>query len=102
MSEFSRLVESNFELGQLVCTRGVADKMKEDVQFRKFVGESFNKYTKCDWGDTCSKDAKMNDEAVIYIDRILAVYISKKINVTIWIITEQDRSITTILFPSEY
>lgn len=83
---------SKFELGQLVCTRGVADKMKEDDRFREFVGKSFNKYIKCDWGDTCPEDAKMNDEAVINIDRILAVYISKKIGVTIWIITEWDRS----------
>ena len=53
-------------------------------------------------GNTCPDDTKMNDEAVKNgDDRILAVYEDKKYG-KIWIITEWDRSVTTILFPSEY
>ena len=52
-------------------------------------------------GITCEEDAEMNTEAVNNgDDRILAVYKTCKGN--IWIITEWDRSVTTILFPSEY
>lgn len=58
------------------------------------------KYVNCDWGDTCEKDAKSNDYAVNHGERILAVY--KMGARTIWIITEWDRSATTILFPEEY
>lgn len=93
---------NNFELGQVVCTRGVADRMDSDKEFWKFVNASFTRYAKADWGDTCEEDAIMNNEAVKDSDRILAVYIHKPSDTTIWIITEWDRSVTTILFPSEY
>lgn len=53
-------------------------------------------------GDTCNVDAKMNNDAIRNGDRILAVYTQKNTDVTIWIITEWDRSVTTILFPNEY
>ena len=60
-----------------------------------------------DWGDICEEDKKLNDEAVKYEgdiekqQRTLSAY-----NLTatekIWIITEWDRSSTTILLPEEY
>ena len=93
---------NGFELGQVVCTRGVADRMDLDKEFCKFVNSSFVKYMKSDWGDTCEEDAILNNDAVKNGERILAVYIHKSSDTTIWIITEWDRSATTILFPSEY
>lgn len=90
-----------FELGRLVATRGVADMMEKNPQFSKDVTVAFVKYQKCDWGITCEEDAEMNNEAVKNgNDRILAVYQTSEGE--IWIITEWDRSCTTILFPSEY
>ena len=90
-----------FNLGQTVMTRGIADAMEQSVVFTKEVNEAFEKYANCDWGITCEEDAAMNTEAVeTGNDRILAVYETSKGN--IWIITEWDRSCTTILFPSEY
>lgn len=89
-----------FELGFLVMTRAVALR-RENKDFDKFVINSIARYVQCDWGDTCDVDKKTNDYAVKNNERILAVY---KYNdaTTIWIITECDRSVTTILFPSEY
>lgn len=58
------------------------------------------RYVVGDWGDTCEEDAKFNDISVDQGERILAVY--KRGDWTIWIITEWDRSCTTILFPEEY
>ena len=53
-------------------------------------------------GNLCPDDAKINDKAVKNgDDRILAMYEDEKYG-KIWIITEWDRSVTTILFPSEY
>ena len=89
-----------FELGQMVMTRGIANEMESET-FSKHVEEAIKKYANCDWGITCEEDAAMNAEAVnTGEDRIFAVYETCKGN--IWIITEWDRSYTTILFPSEY
>lgn len=92
---------AKFPLGQLLVTAGVDQKTKEDKGFYIFVSTSLGRYTQCDWGDTCKEDKKLNDNAVKSgDDRILAVY--KYYDITIWIITERDRSATTILFPEEY
>lgn len=92
-------MDAKFELGFLVMTREVALR-RENKDFDKFVNDSIARYAQCDWGDTCDEDKKTNDAAIKDNDRILAVY--KYENTTIWIITECDRSVTTILFPSEY
>ena len=90
-----------FEIGKLVATAGVDRRLKDDPGFSQFVAESLSRHTKCDWGDTCIEDAALNQEAIINDDRILSVY-KYSDGTKIWIITEADRSYTTILFPSEY
>lgn len=89
-----------FELGQVVMTQGIAEAMKQSEVFTHEVAVAGGKYKLCDWGITCKEDAEMNNVAVQAGERILAVYETCKGN--IWIITEWDRSVTTILFPSEY
>lgn len=90
-----------FELGKVVMTRSIAELISKDLVFSFEVTNAAEKYMNCDWGITCEEDAAMNDEAVKNgDDRVLAVYKTSKGN--IWIITEWDRSVTTILFPSEY
>lgn len=91
-----------FKLGKLVVTIGVDTKMKEDSLFRDFVHFSLNRYSQCDWGDTCDEDKQTADESLKDGERILAVYGHEKSDTKIWIITEWDRSVTTILFPHEY
>jgi len=93
---------AQFELGQLVMTRGVADRLEESADFAKHVMRSLQRYTACDWGEMLKGDAAMNDSAIgPDADRIFAAYESQE-HPKIWIITEADRSYTTILFPSEY
>ena len=53
-----------------------------------------------DWGVVCDDDAALNNDALIHGDRIMSVYVVGDSKV--WIITEADRSVTTILLPSEY
>ena len=90
-----------FELGQVVVTRGVNEAISESAQFSRFVHESLKRYILCDWGNLCSEDALMNDKAVEFgDDRIFARYNSDLGD--LYIITEYDRSYTTILFPDEY
>ena len=94
---------ARFELGRTVMTRGIADRLENNKKFKDFVYESLQKYMDADWGDTCEEDAKQNDEALVDLDvRILAVYTDPETKITIWIITEWDHSVTTILFPEEY
>jgi hypothetical protein len=92
---------SRFRMGQLVFTRGVNDKVAEDADFSKFVVASLARHNSGDWGDVGNEDGQMNDMALIDDSRILSAY-EKEGLPKIWIITEADRSVTTILFPDEY
>ena len=80
-------------------TRGVNDLVADDSRFAKFVWDSLKKYRAGDWGDLCDEDKRLNDEAIDNGSRILAAYEGMY---KIWVITEHDRSATTILFPDEY
>ena len=93
-----------FSLGQLVATRGVARLMDETPDFRAFVNRSLSRYQDCDWGEMPDDDKRLNDFAVQNSnDRIFAAYTNAQHpDWKIWIITEADRSSTTILFPHDY
>lgn len=91
-----------FQFGKLVATRAVADRMQADKTFEKFVYSSLGKYIDGDWGSIDDSDKALNDNAVKTREsRIIATYIDQS-NTMIWIITEWNRSVTTILFPYGY
>ena len=85
-----------FSLGTLVMTEGVREKvpLKEswDALIRHLVG---------DWGDLSEKDWALNDEALVNGSRLMSVYQTSS-GIRFWIITEWDRSVTTLLLPNEY
>ena len=89
-----------FSLGQLVMTKGVHSKIKDDVDFAVGVLDAFERYQRCDWGDLCDEDKAENEQAQKDGERIFALYNIG--NAKIYIITEWDRSVTTILLPEEY
>ena len=89
-----------FPLGKIVWTRGVNDLVADDIVFAKFVMDSLKRHTKGDWGDLCDSDKKENDFSLEKHLRLLSSY--QQNDWKIWILTESDRSVTTILFPSEY
>lgn len=90
-----------WNIGRMVMTRGINEEMSSDEDFEKEVLKAFSRYLKKDWGEMCEEDKQMNDEAVRSgNNRILASYETSKGN--IYIITEHDRSATTILFADEY
>lgn len=95
------MANKTFTIGKLMATRGVTDKMNDCPEFERFARQAFARYRRCDWGDLTESDKRQNDEAVRNgDDRILAAYIHP--DWKIWIITEWDRSATTLLFPEEY
>lgn len=91
----------NYSLGKVVMTNGINSKMAENKKFSDEIMNCFKKYMVCDWGDMCNEDKEMNDNALrTGTARVLAAY-----NISegrVYIITEQDRSYTTILFANEY
>ena len=90
-----------FELGCLFMSHGINAERKDNAIFANEITNSLNRYMACDWGDLTKNDKEINDEAVKSgSDRILAAFPTSKGK--IYIITEHDRSYTTILFPSEY
>lgn len=54
-----------------------------------------------DWGDVDDHDRAANDDAMKCGERLLSVYRSAN-GVTFWVITEADRSVTTVLLPEDY
>lgn len=60
------------------------------------------RHQKGDWGDLDAADKKANDEAAMFQRRIVSAYILPRTNIKIWIITEWDRSCTTVLLPENY
>ena len=100
------VINAAFNTGQLVATRGVYDLACENPDFAQFIQKSFNRHVKGDWGDVDDEDKQTNDHALKQGTGLLSAYnddrFPKNGIATIWIITEADRSATTILFPNEY
>ena len=90
-----------FSFGQLVFTRGVNDKIADDTPFAKFVTESLGRHANGDWGDLSQEDKDENELSLKEGFRLLSAY-ERDALPKIWIITEADRSVTTVLFPDEY
>lgn len=97
------LVLEDWDLGQVVITRALDSAINENPEAQREIAEAFNRYKMYDWGDSESYDQEANDRAILNKDeRILASYTLKSIDRKIWIITEWDRSVTTLLFPEDY
>ena len=85
-----------FQPGQIVATRGALS-----VLSREDIMKALGRHLSGDWGDLSTEDKQENDFAVKNGFRILSSYSSKK-GVKFWVITEADRSATTVLLPEEY
>jgi len=103
---------ARFALGQIVATPG-AIQLLEKTGFS--AAALINRHVHGDWGDCCKEDAEQNEFAVANDERVFSVYrlvdaarlsatpVSKRTALpTLWTITEWDRSVTTLLLPSEY
>jgi hypothetical protein len=85
-----------FALGQIVATpNALAHLTQYDVQ------TAINSHVSGNWGDVDEHDWKANDRALEQGTRLVSAYESENA-LRFWIITEWDRSITTILLPEDY
>ncbi len=91
-----------FPLGKMMMTAGVNDKVADDSKFAKFVTKSLARHITGDWGNLSPDDKTENELALKAGNlRIFSSYENPELP-KIWIITEADRSATTVLFPEEY
>lgn len=91
-----------FDPGEIVMTRGVGAVIDERPEFHSEIVSLLERYAVCDWGVLGEEDKTMNDDAVKNNDdRILARYKTSR-GRDVYIITEWDRSYTTIMFVDEY
>ncbi len=92
---------ASFKMGELYLTSGVNNRISEEVRFEMFVIRSFKRHVAGDWGNLKEEDKKENELSLEKGFRLLSSY-KYRDGTKIWIITEADRSTTTILFPEEY
>ena len=97
--------EHLFSLGRTVMSKGIYQKMIMDRAFIGGVLTALTRHSMGDWGDLCDNDKEMNDRALKaelegrHTDILMSTYTicGHKVN----ILTEEDRSVTTVYFPEE-
>ncbi len=85
-----------FEPGTVVATVGAMQ-----VASRFQIHELLRRHLAGDWGDVSPDDAKANEDGVRFGERILSSYKTES-GEKLWVLTEADRSATTVLTPGEY
>ena len=87
-----------FPLGRVVATPGALRALEKAEQL---PAEFLDRHVNGDWGDVTDADKQENEGAVEQGFRILSAYTTSAGD-GIWVLTEADRSVTSILLPSEY
>ncbi|MCI0527480.1 MAG: hypothetical protein L0Y56_08545 [Nitrospira sp.] len=87
-----------FSLGQVLATPGALEAIEAAEET---VEQLLDRHQFGDWGEVPPEDAAENELSVKEGFRILSAY-TLSTRVTLWLITEADRSVTTFLLPSEY
>ena len=87
-----------FDPGAIVATPGALEALREAGQQ---PAEFLDRHLKGDWGDLCAHDRAVNEEALRDGSRLFSAYRSRA-GVRFYVITESDRSATTVLLPEDY
>jgi hypothetical protein len=91
-------MSAKFPLGQTMATPGALEALMRNEQS---PSELMTRHVQGDWGDLCDDDRQSNERALEHGGRIFSAYVIED-GTKLWIITEADRSATTILLPEEY
>jgi len=87
-----------FSLGQIIATPGALAILGKAGQVPT---EFLSRHVTGEWGDVPERDRKRNAYSLEHGFRLLSSY-QTHAGDTVWVITEADRSVTTILLPDEY
>ncbi len=85
-----------FPLGRLLITPNAQQRLNPDD-----VHSCIDRHAAGDWGECGPADRDENDHSLEQQGRILSVYRDRR-GTKFWIITEADRSATTVLLPEDY
>ncbi|MBT1536039.1 hypothetical protein B7R78_0002405 [Ralstonia solanacearum] len=85
-------------LGQLLATPAAAAALTESGVS---IFTLLNRHARGDWGDLSEEDHRQNNLAAIAGQRVLSSYELPN-GRKVWVLTEWDRSVTTILLPEDY
>ena len=86
-----------FKLGSIVATPGALQLCE---QHKIDPLSLIDRHAAGDWGDLCAEDVQSNADAVATVGRVLSSYVIQ--GEKLYVITEWDRSATTLLLASEY
>jgi len=98
MPQEARQNNVKFPLGRIVATPGTLEALQDAGQDPM---EFLQRHQAGDWGDLCEADKQENEFSLKNGYRLLSAYTTTN-NVKVWLITEADRSATTLLRPGEY
>lgn len=97
----STVAQPLFPLGTVVATPGALEALEQAgvTPMRLIARHVFG-----DWGDLCEEDQEANRQAVKHGGRVFSSYVigSGMCTQKCWLITEADRSSSTLLLPEEY
>jgi hypothetical protein len=106
--DYEEMPSQRFKAGQILITDGMSEKMNiaidEDFEnYKRYITTCLKLHLHGFWGNVCPRDGMQNDAALKRGGRILSSFPTQVgSHENFWIITESDRSTTTILLPSEY
>ena len=83
-------------LGRMVVTANAKNILSDSD-----IATALSRHQSGDWGELCEEDREVNEDALENGFRIMSVYTSKN-GIKFWVITEADRSCTTVLMPEDY
>ena len=86
-----------FRLGKVLATPGALDTL-ETLQLTPMP--FLLRHASGDCGDICAEDQQANADALLLGSRLMSVYVLSAVH-RLWVITEADRSYTTLLLPEE-
>jgi hypothetical protein len=90
-----------FPLGQTVITPAAIEALgTDDAERSRVLSKMLARHASGDWGECGEEDSRTNDRALETGERLLSVYTHE--GQRIWVITEWDRSATTVLLPADY
>ena len=86
----------SFPLGQTVITANALEILHPED-----VSAAIHRHARRDWGNLCPEDVAENELSLKEGFRLLSAYCDRN-GTKFWIITEADRSVTTVLLPEDY
>jgi hypothetical protein len=90
------MANPKFPLGRTVITQNARSVLSDEDVLAGLVAHAAG-----DWGDLDAEDCAANERALLDGSRLVSVYRSAA-DVKFYVITEWDRSITTVLLPEDY